>query len=308
MQPPLQPLTTLARALTVDVALDPAAIAGASASRDATTFIVVDVIRATTTLAVFFERGCSRVLVASTIAIAREARHALGPSYLLAGEEEGARPPGFDLGNSPAEAATSELRGRQIIFATTNGTRALRACEGGRAVLAGALRNARAVGALAYLLATSGQGRAGDSHPRDAAGEAAGEAPAEAATLEAHPDIYIVCAGRNGRAAYDDTLCSGYLTQAIIERAEAVGGSPIALGDGAHIALAVVEEAERSGPLRTALATSAAARALERIGLTADLAWCAATGSTDLVPRVVAVDRQHDLLVVEAPRHELPGS
>ncbi len=304
MQPPLQPLTTLARALTVDVALDPAAIAGASASRDATTFIVVDVIRATTTLAVFFERGCSRVLVASTIAIAREARHALGPSYLLAGEEEGARPPGFDLGNSPAEAATSELRGRQIIFATTNGTRALRACEGGRAVLAGALRNARAVGALAYLLATSGRARAGDSHPLDASSVA----PAEAATLEAHPDIHIVCAGRDGRAAYDDTLCAGYLTQAIIERAVAVGGSPIALGDGAHIALAVVEEAERSGPLRTALATSAAARALERIGLTADLAWCAATGATDLVPRVVAVDRQHDLLVVEAPRHELPGS
>jgi 2-phosphosulfolactate phosphatase len=304
LQTPLQPLTTLARALTVDVALDPAAIAGASASRDATTFIVVDVIRATTTLAVFFERGCSRVLVASSIATAREARNALGPSYLLAGEEEGARPPGFDLGNSPAEAAASELRGRQIIFATTNGTRALRACEGGRAVLAGALRNARAVGALAYLLATSGQGRAGDSHPCDAAGAA----PAEAATLEAHPDIYIVCAGRNWRAAYDDTLCSGYLTQAIIERAEAVGGSPIALGDGAHIALAVVEEAERSGPLRTALATSAAARALERIGLTADLDWCAATGATDLVPRVVAVDGQHDLLVVEAPRHELPGS
>jgi 2-phosphosulfolactate phosphatase len=302
LQTPLQPPTTPARALTVDVALDPGAIAGVSASRDAATFIVVDVIRATTTLAVLFERGCSRVLVASSIATAREARRALGPSYLLAGEEEGARPPGFDLGNSPAEAATSELRGRQIIFATTNGTRALRACEGGRAVLAGALRNARAVGALAYLLATSG--RAGDSHPHDVGSGA----PEEAVTFEAHPDVHIVCAGRDGRAAYDDTLCSGYLTRAIIERAAAVGGSPIALGDGAHIALPVVEEAERSGPLRTALATSAAARALERIGLTADLDWCAATGATDLVPRVVAVDRQHDLLVVEAPWHELPGS
>ncbi|HZC78888.1 MAG TPA: 2-phosphosulfolactate phosphatase [Ktedonobacterales bacterium] len=306
MQTPLQPPTTQARALTVDVALDPAAIAiaGASSSRHATTFIVVDVVRATTTLAVFFERGCSRVLVASSIATAREARRALGPSYLLAGEEEGARPPGFDLGNSPAEAATSALRGRQIIFATTNGTRALRACEGGRAVLAGALRSARAVGALAYLLATSGHGRAGNNRPRDAGSVA----PTEAATLEAHPDVYIVCAGRDGRAADDDTLCAGYLTRTIIERAEAIGGSPIALGDGAHIALAVVEEAERSGPLRTALATSAAARSLERIGLTADLDWCAATDATDLVPRVVAVDRQHDLLVVEAPPPELPGS
>jgi 2-phosphosulfolactate phosphatase len=304
LQTPLQPPTTPARALTVDVALDPAAIAGASASRDATMYIVVDVIRATTTLAVLFERGCSRVLVASSIATAREARRALGPSYLLAGEEEGARPPGFDLGNSPAEAAASELHGCQIIFATTNGTRALRACEGGRAVLAGALRNARAVSALAYLLATWGRARAGDSHPHDASSGA----PAEAATLEAHPDVHIVCAGRDGRAAYDDTLCAGYLTRAIIERAAAVGGSSIALGDRAHIALAVVEEAERSGPLRTALATSAAARALDRIGLTADLDWCAATDTTELVPRVVAVDRQHDLLVVEAPRHELPGS
>lgn len=306
MQTPLQPPTTPALLLALDVALDPAAIAiaGASSSHDATTFIVVDVIRATSTLAVFFEQGCSRVLVASSIATAREARRALGPSYLLAGEEEGMRPPGFDLGNSPAEAATCELRGRQIIFATTNGTRALRACEGGRTVLAGALRNARAVGGLAYLLAMSGRGRAGDSHPRDAGSTA----PAKAMTFEAHPDVHIVCAGRDGRAAYDDTLCAGYLTRAIIERAEAVGGSPIALGDGAHIALAVAEEAERSGPLRTALAISAAAHSLERIGLTADLDWCAATDATDLVPRVVAVDRQYDLLVVEAPPPELPGS
>jgi len=304
LQTPLQPLTKPVRPLTVDVALDPTAIAGASSSRDATTFIGVDVIRATTTLAVFFEQGCSRVLVASSLATAREARRALGPSYLLAGEEEGARPPGFDLGNSPAEVAASELRGRQIIFATTNGTHALRACIGGRAVLAGALRNARAVGTLAYLLAASGRGHAGDSHPRDA-GSAA---PAEAATFEAQPDMHIVCAGRDGRTAYDDTLCAGYLTRIIIERAETAGGSHIALGEGARIALAVVEEAERSGPLRAALATSAAARSLERIGLTVDVDWCAADDTTELVPRVVAVDRQHDLLVVEASPPEPPGS
>jgi 2-phosphosulfolactate phosphatase len=292
------------RPLTVDVALDPTAIAGASSSRDVTTFIGVDVIRATTTLAVFFEQGCSRVLVASSIATAREARRALGQSYLLAGEEEGARPPGFDLGNSPAEVAASELRGRQIIFATTNGTHALRACVGGRAVLAGALRNAQAVGTLAYLLAASGRGHAGDSHPRDA-GSAA---PAEAATFEAPPDMHIVCAGRDGRAAYDDTLCAGYLTRIIIEWAETTGGSHITRGEGARIALAVVEEAERSGPVRAALATSAAARSLEHIGLTTDVDWCAAADTTDLVPRVVAVDRQHDLVVVEASPPELPGS
>jgi 2-phosphosulfolactate phosphatase len=304
LQTPLQPNETPTRPLTVDVALDPAAFACASLSRDTTTFIVVDIIRATTTLAVFFEQGCSRVLVASSIATAREARRALGPLYRLAGEEEGARPVGFDLGNSPAEAAASELHGRRIIFATTNGTRALRACVGGPAVLVGSLRNARAVCALAYALAASGRSHTGNDLPRNA-GSAA---PAEAMALEAQPDIHIVCAGRDGRAAYDDTLCAGYLIRTIIERAEIVGDLPVALADGARIALAVAEEAKRSVPLRAALATSAAARSLERIGLAADLDWCAATDMMDLVPRVVAVDRQHDLLIVEAPPPEPPGS
>src|ERR1700682_6203696 len=63
-------------------------------------YIVIDVIRATTTLAVMFDRGAARVLVAGTIAQAQEAAQKK-PGRLLCGERNVKPVPGFDYGNSP---------------------------------------------------------------------------------------------------------------------------------------------------------------------------------------------------------------
>src|SRR5581483_5165906 len=103
------------------------------------------VIRATTTLTVLLDGGCARVLVADGIPAGRTFAAASPGAYLLAGEVGGLRPPGFDFGNSPVELASADLNGRAVVFSTTNGTRALHACRGAGAILAGALRNAQAV-------------------------------------------------------------------------------------------------------------------------------------------------------------------
>src|SRR5262249_26581154 len=95
-------------------------------------------------------------------------------------------------------------------------------------------------------------------------------------------------------------LCAGFLVRTLTERTGTLDRHAVVLTESARIALAVVAEAERHGGLRAALATSAAAQAVECIGLASDLDWCAAVDVTTLVPSVVGVDVQRDLLVVEA--------
>ncbi|GAB5603807.1 2-phosphosulfolactate phosphatase [Thermus sp. FJN-A] len=137
------------------------------------TAIVVDVIRATTTAALYLARGARALVLAPGVEAARRLRQ---PGEVLAGEVGGLKPPGFDLGNSPREVAGVE--GRVVVMATTNGTRAAHAVLGARHVLLGALQNAQAV--------------------------------AEAAR-ELGEEVHVVCAGKEGKVALDDLYAAGVI-------------------------------------------------------------------------------------------------
>ena len=279
------------RPLVLGVCLAPVFVASSLQARRRTTFLVVDVIRATTTLSVMFERGVRRVLIAPSIAEARAYRDANENDALLAGESDGVAPVGFDFGNSPAEFEHAQVTDREIVFATTNGTHALRACVGGRAVYAAALRNARAVCAAA--LHNASQPALLES--RWQAGETG--SASEAALAEREPDIIIVCSGRGDRPAFDDTICAGYLTQELLQQA-AARGTALELDEGARIALASASEVVATGDARGALAISDAARATVRVGLSGDLDWCAAIDATDVVAAVAGTTPE-GLLVME---------
>ena len=290
--------------LALDVILTPALTSSDPSSRRHEIAIVVDVIRATTTLCVAFERGCRRVYVAPGLSEARAYRDAARSELLLAGESGGVAPAGFDLGNSPVEFSEAAITGRDLIFATTNGTRALRVCEGSRAIFAGAFRNAGAVCAAALVSARR------EWHERDGIGsldvtEAAPGRASEASWLERGPDIVIVCSGRGDRPAYDDTVCAGYLASRIV-RAGAAEGYAIHLREGARIAMATADEALRTGDLRAALAVSEAAQATERVGLGGDLDWCVAIDATDIVPVVAGATGDGMLIVEELARETTP--
>jgi 2-phosphosulfolactate phosphatase len=152
----------------IDVAFTPAEEGRADVG------VVVDVMRATSTIAQALASGYRRVLSCSDVDEARELRVAEGGG-VLAGERGSVRIPGFDLGNSPAEFV--EPRGDTAILTTTNGTRALVAAAGScERVLAGSLLNLGAV--------------------VEAAGEAGGA-------------VTIVCAGVLGEFALDDAYCAG---------------------------------------------------------------------------------------------------
>ncbi|HEY7848778.1 MAG TPA: 2-phosphosulfolactate phosphatase [Ktedonobacterales bacterium] len=248
-----------------------------------TAYIVVDVIRATTTLAVMFEQGVRRVLVARDVAAARNA-HPSQPKAILAGEVNAMAPADFDHGNSPDEWGRLDLTGSEILFSTTNGARGLHAAMGGGPVFAGALRNASAVCADALEVAR------------------------HLATAERHGALTIVCAGLGGRPADDDSLCAGWLIQTA-QSVAAQAGVTARLGPGAQQALELLAASRRahdpSGDalpalwLAAALTDTPAARGVWEVGLGADIAWCADVDASTAVPMVAGEDVSRTLLIVE---------
>lgn len=128
----------------LDAALTPAEIAQLP-TRDlsATTCVVFDVLRATSSMITALAHGAAEIHPVSTIEEARALKARL-PDAVLGGERQGDLIPGFDIGNSPLEYRET-VSGRRIITTTTNGTVALRACERAGRVLVGALLNLEAL-------------------------------------------------------------------------------------------------------------------------------------------------------------------
>jgi 2-phosphosulfolactate phosphatase len=283
------------RPLVVDVLLTPAELAHHGPLRPTDVAVVIDVIRATTTLTVLCDGGCAQVLVAGDIPAARAFASAHPGAYLLAGEVGGLRPSGFDFGNSPVEMAAADLKGRSVVFSTTNGTRALHACMGAGAILAGSLRNAQAVCRAALSLV----GRQAAAQPEPSQGSASaplsGETASEARVEpeEDAPRLMVVCSGRLERPAVDDTFCAGVLLTHL-EHLAAAAGYVLRLRDGARLARQVA--AGTPVPVEL-LRASAAGQAVARVGLEDDLALCAAIDASQSVPRVVGANEAGLLLM-----------
>lgn len=100
--------------------------------------VVVDILRATTTITVALDRGASVVRVVSSLAACRALKK---EGYLIAAERGAQKVPGFDLGNSPQDFLRADLKGKKIALTTTNGTRALQKVKKARQVVAGAFTN-----------------------------------------------------------------------------------------------------------------------------------------------------------------------
>ena len=117
----------------------PERLAGATA-------VVVDVFLATTTLLTILENGARRVFPVASLQEAEEVGARLEASEVLrGGEQDAARIEGYDHGPFPDEYASETVAGRDVIFVTTNGTRAIADAAPAEKVLLGCLRNAAAV-------------------------------------------------------------------------------------------------------------------------------------------------------------------
>jgi 2-phosphosulfolactate phosphatase len=208
--------------------------------------VVIDVLRATTTIIHALAAGCSTVRPCAEIDEARELAGAMRAGrVLLAGERGGTPIPGFDLGNSPREFTAKLCRKTTLVMTTTNGTRALlRAAEADRALVAGFV-NFSAV--------------------------------CEQLRQDVRP-VHIVCAGTDGEVTLEDTLLAGAFVDYLCDATE------VQLNDAARLAWDCYETHGRV--LIGALEISQGGANLLKLGYDEDIRAAAQIDQFTLVPEL----------------------
>lgn len=226
--------------------------------------VVIDVLRASTTIAVALANGARSVIPFDSTeeAITRSKSFARG-EYKLAGERRNQMIPGFDLGNSPREFTREVVEGKTILLTTTNGTAALVAVKEARDVLVGSYVNFTAVLSMVR------------------------------AAARADNDIAIIAAGSDRRFALEDATCAGRFVRLTLQRFPEAE-----LNDGARAALLLHRRYGRD--LTLLFAEASHGRALTEAGFAEDLPVCAALDKYPVVP--VYQDRQITKLGPERER------
>jgi len=199
------------------------------------TVVVIDILRATTTISRALASGARQLYICQQIDEARMLATQSAVRPLLGGERQGRRIEGFDLGNSPAEYTPEVVDQRSIVFTTTNGTRAMAAAAGADRILLGAFVN---LTALVDQLADD------------------------------HRPLQLVCAGTNGEETSEDILFAG----AVVDRLSQLGRSP--RNPAAQLALAQWQQLPPA-ELTRQLESSRGGQNLVAAGLSADIGLAA---------------------------------
>lgn len=229
--------------MRVDVFLAPSELR--PTALDGRVVAVIDVLRATTTIAAALVAGARTVIPFVEMDDAlRTARQYERGEVRLAGERQMLTIPGFDLGNSPLEFTVDAVGQQTVLLTTTNGTRALLAAEDGKDVYAASFAN--------FTLTCA--------RLREA--------------LEAGDAVSIVCAGRDGTFSLEDAACAGRFVRTL--RA-AHDGVPV--NDAARACLML--DAEYGDDFARLFADADHGRALEVAGFHDDLIAC---GTLDAYP------------------------
>jgi 2-phosphosulfolactate phosphatase len=156
------------------------------------TVVVIDILRATSCMTTAFAHGINSITPFAKLedCIAMKAK-----GYFTAGERDGKKVDGFDLGNSPFEYMDGKLNGQKIAFTTTNGTQAIAKAIEAREIIIGSFLNLSAI--TKYL-------------------------------LEGDNNVLLVCAGWKGKVNLEDTLFAGAVVDLLRDHIEPDCDSPLA--------------------------------------------------------------------------------
>jgi 2-phosphosulfolactate phosphatase len=228
--------------------------------------VVIDAIRASVTITRALAEGAASVVPVLTADDARAVREQLlggGPAthangagphgaigaggILLGGERGGILIPGFDLDNSPLSYTRDRVLGATIVFTTSNGTAGLLRARLASRVLVGSFANASAI--------------------------------VEAIADDPRP-VHILCCGTRSEISLDDCLPAGAMVERLASR-----GRELSTDDGARFcALAWRAVRDDRGALLEAMRSSRGGRNIVRMGLGADVEYCATIDSLAVVP------------------------
>lgn len=208
--------------------------------------VVIDVLRATTTMIYALAAGCACIRPCLEVDEARAlAGQMRAGRALLGGERGGVKLPDFDMGNSPREFTPQLCKGTTLVMTTTNGTRALlRAAAAERVLIAGFVNYSALCEQLRH-----------DSRP-----------------------LHIICAGNNGAVALEDTLLAGAIVDFLCDTCE------MTLNDSARLAWDSFEH--HGQVLPGALEISSGGLDLKRLGFEEDLKAAAKVDLFAIVPEL----------------------
>jgi 2-phosphosulfolactate phosphatase len=210
--------------------------------------VVIDVLRATTTITTALLNGADTVV---PVLAPEEAFQVVQENperrFVLGGERKSLLIPGFHLSNSPLEYTEARVGGRPILFTTTNGTRAIRRAAGAEVVYIASFLNAPAV---ARELCRLGK------------------------------EVAICCAGTYDQFSLEDTACAGAIIEFLAGPDQAVE-----LNDLGLVARELYRRFD--GRLGELLHVAEHGQNLARLGLQEDLLFCAQLGTTTALPRFI---------------------
>jgi 2-phosphosulfolactate phosphatase len=163
----------------LDVCFSPALLPTVS-NNTARNVVVIDILRATTAICTAFGYGVASVV---PVATKREAMSMKEQGWLVAGEEDGNKLDFADFGNSPVEFRTADIKGKDIAYCTTNGTRTMLAGkEYGRVIIASFVNFEVVCNWL--------------NHDRK--------------------DVLIICSGWKDTFSLEDSICAGAMSDLLI--------------------------------------------------------------------------------------------
>ncbi len=211
------------------------------------TVVVIDVLRASTTIAQALSNGAKEIIPVTTVESAMKiVGNLFGDVTLLGGERQGKMIEGFNLGNSPSEYSEERVKGKSIVFSSTNGSLAMVKARYAKEMLLCGFVNISAV---------------------------------EKKLRELQRDFTILCSGSAGNFSLEDAVCAGML----IQKLQDSNGTGVELGDAGAASVALYKNHSKS--IYKMLVASEHGQYLAGIGFAEDLKPCAEVDSIPVLPQ-----------------------
>lgn len=208
------------------------------------TTVVIDVLRATSTIITAFQNGVKEIIPVASVEFAVKVSGGMfGGHTLLCGERNTKKIEGFALGNSPLEYSKENVEGKSVVFYTTNGSKAIVKAKFSEHLLIASYLNMNAIA----------------EH-----------------ILKIGNDVEILCAGRNGNFSFEDIACAGRLVNVLKNK-----NKKIELTDSSKVAAVICDHADKD--LSDALKQTEHGKLLLENGFEDDLEYCAKTDITDVI-------------------------
>lgn len=210
------------------------------------TAVVIDVLRASTTLITALQNGCGRIIPVAEVETARAlAAQQSKQTTLLCGERLGKKITGFHLGNSPAEYLPEVIWNKTLIFTSTNGARLLTRTKSASSAVLAAFVNADVVSEF---------------------------------IAKSQKAVTILCAGANNTFSLEDSVCAGLLVYKLYKALD----TELSMSDAALATMILFNKFGHN--LLNMLLLSNHGRYLKSIGLGNDLQICARLNSMAVLP------------------------